>query len=269
MTLVRPITVDVVSLLGPGHQQHLLDLVRLFETHPQLNLKYQPAELWTTDEKSLRNGNAQAGFICGLLGLEHDHLDFLAVPVPLQERSKGQPVYFSDVIVHRDSIFDNLNDLAYAHWAFNDLTSLSGLAAPLSRLAQQSAPFGGRFTPSGSHLQSIQQVRAQQVDAAAIDSQVLSWVMQQQPRLRQELRIIESIGPFPAPPLAVHRNLDPRSRQVLQEALLKLHLTPAGQDLLHRSGFSHYQITHKDQYQILHKVASQASVLHHTGALHV
>lgn len=269
MTLVEHATLEVVSLLGPAHQQHLLDLVKHFQIRPRLRLKYQPGELWTTDEQSLKNGNAQAGFICGLLGLQHDHLDFLAVPVPLQGRAQQQPVYFSDVVVHRDSIFDRLEDLQYAHWSYNDLASLSGLAAPLARLSSLPVPFRGYFTPGGSHLQSIQRVLTQEVDAAAIDSQVLSWVMQQQPRLRRELRIIDSIGPFPAPPLAVHRDLDPHTRKALLDELLHLHTTPAGQQLLHRAGFSHYQITTKDHYQQLHRVAQQAQTLHNEGAVHV
>ncbi|GGJ29239.1 phosphate/phosphite/phosphonate ABC transporter substrate-binding protein [Deinococcus roseus] len=261
-------TVELVSLLGPNHQQHLIDLVNHLNATTSLSLKYQPGELWTTHEKSLKSGNAQAGFICGLLGLQHEHLDFLAVPVPLAPRAKGQPVYFSDVVVHRDSIYDQLSELTQAHWAYNDPTSLSGLAAPLAQLSRLGAAFTGDFTPSGSHLQSIQQVLTQQVDAAAIDSQVLSWVLRQQPRLRQELRVIASLGPFPAPPFAVHQNLDPEVRQELQKALLNLHRTVSGQKLLDEAGFIHYQLTHKDQYQPLLEVTAQAQILRDRGVVH-
>src|SRR5689334_24788976 len=53
-------------------------------------------------------GEADAGFICGLpyIQLRDQHepsIELLAAPVLSGERYGGKPIYFSDVIVRRDS----------------------------------------------------------------------------------------------------------------------------------------------------------------------
>ena len=50
----------------------------------------------------------------------------IAAPVLQGERYGGRPIYFSDVIVHRDSDARSFMDLRDRSWSFNDPLSQSG-----------------------------------------------------------------------------------------------------------------------------------------------
>ena len=76
-------------------------------------------------------GEIDAGFICGLPYVQLTRLapapvELLAAPVLRGERYAGRPIYFSDVIVHRDSPIRTFADLCGRSWAYNDPHSHSG-----------------------------------------------------------------------------------------------------------------------------------------------
>ncbi len=79
------------------------------------------------------------------------------------------------------------------------------------------AEFFARCLKSGSHLRSLELVASGEADAAAIDSNVL--------RLNpgENLRVIESWGPFPIQPVVVRRGIDDAMRQRISHALLTMH----------------------------------------------
>ena len=70
---------------------------------------------------------------------------------------------------------------------------------------------------SGSHLKSLEMVRDGEVDAAAIDSNVLRLVG------GKNLRVIETWGPFAIQPAIVRAALDAREKERIARALLTLH----------------------------------------------
>ncbi|WP_084571240.1 phosphate/phosphite/phosphonate ABC transporter substrate-binding protein [Deinococcus misasensis] len=254
----------LVSLLGPGHQLHLQHLVSHFEANSS-QLFENPSHLhWHIQHRQLASGQAQGGFICGLLGLHTPDLEFLAAPVPLDSRAEGKPVYFSEVIALRERSLQ-AKHLHAAHWAYNDPTSLSGFAAPLKWLTS-TGNFTGTWTPSGSHLQSMEWVLAGQVDVAAIDSQVLWWALQHNPEWKKHLCSLLTLGPYPAPPFVVHCSLPEHQKKDLLQGLLELHHTPQGQQVLSDAGFSHHQPVHKSQYHSLFAFQTPENLLLTEGA---
>jgi phosphonate transport system substrate-binding protein len=128
-----------------------------------------------------------------------------ALPVPLDARARGRPVYFSDVIVPRDGA-PSFEALRGGRWAYNDPCSLSGWFALKARVGDVSAYFR-EVVQSGSHLASIRLVAEGAVDAAAIDSTVLSWVLAAEPALREQIRIVASWGPHPIQPVVARAGL--------------------------------------------------------------
>src|SRR5258708_39390882 len=74
---------------------------------------------------------ADVAFLCGLLYVrlmeqKMPPVELLAAPVLQGARYAGRPIYFSDVIVHRDSRFHTFADLRGARWAYNEINSHSG-----------------------------------------------------------------------------------------------------------------------------------------------
>src|SRR5262249_19385251 len=66
-------------------------------------------------------------FVCGLAyvvwGKETEPL---VAPVLTDKRCRGEPIYFSDVVVHRDSRFHSFADLRNTTWVYNEPYSQSG-----------------------------------------------------------------------------------------------------------------------------------------------
>jgi ABC-type phosphate/phosphonate transport system substrate-binding protein len=53
-------------------------------------------------------------------------VELLAAPVMAGTRYAGRPVYFSDIVVHRDSAARSFADLRGARWAYNEHRESAG-----------------------------------------------------------------------------------------------------------------------------------------------
>jgi phosphonate transport system substrate-binding protein len=187
----------------------------------------------------LRDGSVDVAFLCGLPYVRlcrerSDMLRPLAAPVLDGARYGDRPVYFSDVIVRRDSPFRSFGDLRGQSWAYNDPDSLSGCLLVRHHLLQmgETEAFFGRRTFSGRHQESIRQVRTGEVDASAIDCQVLGVERLRNPDLAGEIRVIATLGPSTIP-LVVATARVPEAVQVrVRDALCALGGDPVSRGVL-------------------------------------
>lgn len=148
----------------------------------------------------------------------------VAAPVLQGARYRGQPIYFSDVVVHRDSPYRRFADLRGATWAYNDQDSHSGYNITRFTLMQmgETQGFFGRVTETGYHQRSIQMVADREVDASAIDSQVLAVELRDNPKLAARLHVIDSLGPSTIQPVVVSSVLPDALKSSIRDALLAL-----------------------------------------------
>jgi len=189
------------------------------------------------DDEPFTRGAVDLGFICApslpFLNATRRVVELLPLPVPTDGRAGGRPVYFADVVVRADSPWQSFDELRGRRWAYNDRNSKSGWFSMLGRITPEAPErFFGEVVAAGSHLRSLELVKRGDVDAAAIDSNVL--------RLNGsgELRVLESWGPFPIQPVIVRADLPAETRRNLAERLLTLHERHG--DALARFGFSHF-----------------------------
>jgi phosphonate transport system substrate-binding protein len=167
------------------------------------------------DEEPFTSGRADIGFVCSpTYRWLRPKVELLPLPVPLDGRASGRPVYFADVVVRAHSKSRSFEELRGGVWAYNDRNSRSGWFAMLERGGHG---FFSEFVASGSHLESIEMVRAGEADAASIDSNVL--------RLHgaKGLRIIESWGPFAIQPVIIRSGVGADDKRRVADALLTLH----------------------------------------------
>lgn len=181
---------------------------------------------------------ADIGFLCApsLLWLEEQgSAELLEVaPVHNDPRNGGRPVYFAEVVVASHARAQRLEDLRGARFAYNDDVSLSGYFSVLERLSEagEDASFFGAYVHAGSHLASLEQVAAGLADVAAIDSHVLELVRERDPKIREHLRVIETLGPFAVQPVVARVGLDPALRTAVAAALSDMHEMHAARSLL-------------------------------------
>jgi phosphonate transport system substrate-binding protein len=153
-------------------------------------------------------------------------MEVLAAPVLAGERYAGRPIYFSDVVVARDSPFHALSDLRGRVWAYNEPFSHSGYLTVVHELVRmgENLSFFGPVVEAGFHSEALRLVADGRVDGAAIDSQVLAIALRDDPPLATRVRVIGSIGPSTIQPVVASASrLSADDRAVLREALLGLH----------------------------------------------
>jgi phosphonate transport system substrate-binding protein len=144
-------------------------------------------------------GQAEVSFLCGLAYIElvrqGEPIEPIAAPLLHRERYRGRPVYFSDVIVRRDSPLRSFADLRGRSWSYNEPYSHSGYGITCYHLVRlgETNGFFGRVVQAGWHERSIRLVHSGAVDASAVDSQVLAVALRDQPGLAAGLRVIDSL----------------------------------------------------------------------------
>jgi phosphonate transport system substrate-binding protein len=216
---------------------------------------------WQERERMLDDGRAQIGFICGLLYTRKvERLELLGAPVMRDARYQGRPVYYSDVVVRSDSPYQEFSDLREARWGYNDPGSFSGYAALRARLAAlgATAAFCGSMVESGAHTQSLRLVLDGQADAASIDSTVLDMERAREPELAERVRVIESIGPSPIPPVVVRRELPNTLKRGLRDALLQMHEDEQGAAILSAGMAARFVPAHDADYDDIRRKAGLA-----------
>ena len=199
---------------------------------------------------------ADVGFMCApsfvwLRELRPPPVELLGVaPVFEDDRNLGRPVYFCDVVVRRDGPLRTFPELEGGSWAYNDTCSLSGYYSLIEKLTQvdQDESYFDQMFCSGSHLNSIEAVVNGDVDAAAIDSNVLRIRLKEVPSLREQLRVIESWGPFPIQPVVVRSAVLPEVKEGLRAALLSTREDPRTRRLLDRFDLSRFVAVSPEDY---------------------
>ena len=154
----------------------------------------------------------------------------VAAPVLSGKRYEGRPVYFSDVIVPRDSDARSFLDLRGRSWAFNEPLSHSGYGITRHHLLQlgETNGFFGDVLEAGFHETAIRMVADGRVDGSAIDSQVLAVAMRDDPSLREGLRVVDALGPSTIQPVAVSRRVPEALRNAVRDTLVSMADDPRG-----------------------------------------
>ena len=221
---------------------------------------------WEEREALLDAARIHLCWICGLpYAWKADRVDaaveLCAVPVMSGERYGRQPVYFSDVIVRRNSSFESFADLRGSSWAYNEPRSHSGhnvVRHHLARLGHRSGYFG-RVVESGAHQTSLRMIVNGEIDASAVDSTVLEAELRRSSRLAADIRVIATLGPSPMPPWVVLKSLPEAVRTSIRTALLEMHSDDDGMQILHGWGISRFVVSEDGDYDALRHMERDAA----------
>lgn len=162
-------------------------------------------------------------------------MEVIAAPVLIGDRYEGRPVYFSDVVVSASSAATSFDDLRGGAWAYNEPFSHSGYLVVLHHLLSigEGAGFFGRWVEAGFHSTALRMVADGRVDGAAIDSQVLSIELRDEPELADRVKVIGTIGPSTIQPIVTSASrLSSAERDEIRAALLDLGSNPRARALL-------------------------------------
>lgn len=229
-----PLRVAIAAVISPkatlDAYKPLLDYLGARLNRPvQLIQRNTYAEI----NELIRSGGADLAFVCGGAYVEGQRdfgMELLVAP-----QVRGQTVYYSYIIVPRDSPAQSLADLRGQTFAFSDPLSNSGYLFPtyrLSQMGQTAASFFRSTFFTYSHDNSIKAVAAHLADGAAVDSLVYDYAVARNPTDSSRTRIIEKSPAYGIPPVVVHPDLDPALKAQLQAVLLNMHTDPQGRQAL-------------------------------------
>jgi phosphonate transport system substrate-binding protein len=221
---------------------------------------------WQDRESLLDAGKIHVAWICGLpyvwkADRPHPGIELLATPVMQGAHYEDRPVYFSDVVVRRESEFRTFADLRGASWAYNEPGSHSGynvVRYHLAVLGEASAYFG-QVVESGAHQVSLQMILDGRIDASAIDTTVLEQEIRRDPAIRSRIRVLERLGPSPMPPWVVLRSLPPDLGSNLRALLLGMHQDPQGQAVLAKGHMARFAPVKDSDYNAIRHMAKLAA----------
>jgi phosphonate transport system substrate-binding protein len=181
----------------------------------------------------LESREIEAAFICSgpyVSGHKKFGLELLVAP-----QAYGKTVYYSYIIVPRESSARSLDDLRGKSFAFSDPLSNTGKLVPeylLARKGESSKTFFKKTVFSGSHDKSIIAVADGMVDGAAVDSLIWEYLNKIKPELTGKTRILLKSDPYAIPPFVVHPSLAPALKEKLRTILLSAHTKPEGKKIL-------------------------------------
>lgn len=176
------------------------------------------------------NGQTDVAFLCGLLYVHMVRrsdcpIEAIAAPVVQGQRYQAQPIYFSDVVVQRESPYNAFADLQGCTWAFNEPASHSGYNIVRYSLIEQGKDISyfGAMLETGAHMASLQAVLEGKADATAIDSHVLDVLLTRNKYVDEQIRVIAMLGPTTIPPVVIAKRIDEDVKQRIRQVLYSMH----------------------------------------------
>jgi len=205
---------------------------------------------------------ADVGWVCGLMHVCEQAeggwpYEALAAPVMAPRRYERQPCYFGDVVVSVDSHANSLADALHGQFVMNEPESLSGHVMVTDELRS------GRYTSteladavlSGSHTNSLRHVAADPTAYACIDSTVVDMLRSRRHPILDEIKVVASLGPYPAPPFVVRRGISLELRWELLRAIKSFVASPAGRKLLYSWNVADIVQVDDSEYDVLRRAA--------------
>ena len=216
-----------------------------------------PTELVVGDSHDMFDAlQPDVAFICGLpyvLMIDQPRsipIELLAAPVLQGKRFGGKPIYFSDVIVKQDAAYSSFADLRGRSWAYNEMVSQSGYGVTRHRLVTmgETNGFFSEVIHAGWHQKAIQMVVRGEIDATAIDCQVLAVEMRDHPELAQQIKIIDALGPSTIQPVVARASLPETLKQDIRAVLLEIGDDPTAREVLSRGFFDRFVAVNDPDY---------------------
>lgn len=238
-------TLHAVTFLAPN----MLPVYRFMFDHLSRKLGYDiDLTVGSLDYREV--SHCDLTLICGLPYILYPTLEALVAPVLEGQRFQNRPIYFSDVIVRRDSPFQTFADLRGHSWAYNEPLSQSGYGITRYHLVKmgETQGFFSQVVEVGFHQKAIQMVRHGTVDAAAIDAQVLAIELREHLQLAEKIRVIDSLGPSTIQPLAAASHLPKSLKDDIRAVFTELHHDPASRSYLGQGFIDHLAAVNDSDY---------------------
>ncbi len=219
------------------------DLLRYIQDKIGEKIEYVDRESYAEINEMLKTGKLEAAFVCSgpyTEGKKQFGLELLVAP-----QVYGSTVYYSYILVAKDSPLHSFEELQGKRFAFTDPLSNTGKLVPTYMLAKMNKTperFFKEVIFTYSHDKSIKAVAQGIVDGAAVDSLIWEYLNVTNPEFTSKTRILKKSPAYAIPPVAVPQNLDPALKDKLKRAFLNAHLDAKGQEILKKMNIDKFVV---------------------------
>lgn len=243
-TAVKPLTqkeeakvrIAVGGMITPKEgNAYYRDLLRYIEEKISEKVQYVDREGYAEINEMLKTGKLEAAFVCSgpyVIGKKEFGLELLVAP-----QAYGESVYYSYIIVAKDSPYRSFEELRGKKFAFTDPLSNTGKLVPtymLAKMNETPETFFSVVIFTKSHDKSIKAVAQGIVDGASVDSLIWEYFNATNPEFTSKTYILKKSPPYAIPLVAVPENLAPELKSKLKQVFLNAHLDPKGQEILQK-----------------------------------
>ena len=214
---------------GYAYYKRLLDYIGKRLT---LKVNFVDTKTYSETNSLLKDKKIDMAFVCGGPYVEgHDEfgLELLCAP-----EVDGKAVYYSYIIVGKDSGIEKLEGLRGKKFAFADPMSNTGKLIPTYILKEEFGQtpdiFFKEYLYTYDHDKSIKAVAYGIVDGAAVDSLIWDYMDKKGAGFTKQTRIIRVSEPYGIPPVVARPGLELAPK--IKEILLNMHKEQEGLDIL-------------------------------------
>lgn len=181
----------------------------------------------------MKSEDVDAAFVCSgpyVAGHKEFGMELLVAP-----QAYGETVYYSYIIVHKDSSIKSFGELRGKRFAFTDPKSNTGKLVPTYMLAKMNETpdtFFEKYIFTQSHDKAIKAVAQRIVDGAAVDSLIWEYANRTNPEFTSKTKIIKKSPPYGIPPVTVRRGLNPELKEKLRQIFLNAYKEEKGREIL-------------------------------------
>jgi phosphonate transport system substrate-binding protein len=258
-----PLRVAIAAVISPqGALESYTPLLHYLESKLGRPVERIQGSTYAETNEVLQSGLVDIAFVCTgayIKGSAEFGMEILAVP-----EMDGESVYYSWVIVPANSSAQEIEDLRGSTFAFTDPLSLTGWMYPnylLLQRGQRSEAFFSQTFFTYSHDRAIHAVAEGFAEGAAIDSLIFNYLIEREPSIADQVRVIHRSPAFGMPPVVVNPRIEPELRAELQELLLNMPGDPDGLAALEALGVDRFVLTEDDLYKSAREVEAKLLLL--------
>lgn len=219
-------------------------------------VRFFPVQSNAAQIEAMRAGRLHvAGFNTGSVPLAVNCAGFR--PLAMMARADGTFGYEMELLTHRDSDIQSVDDIRGRSLAFTSPTSNSGFKAPSVLLEAEfglvaEEDFDVVF--SGRHDNSILGVLQRDYEAAAVANQVIDQVLARGVGSREELRVLYTSVSFPTTAYGVSNRLDPELADAVAEAFRTFPWDGSALDEEFQEEDGFIDITYEEHWEVIRTI---------------
>lgn len=234
----RPIRIAIATVISPnetiGYYRNIAQYISKQIGRPTVLVQRK-----TYEELNMLMSNGEADIAFMSTGAYSAYRGLTEIEILAMVEYENTTFYDAQIIVHKDSNINSIDDLKGKSFAFTDPLSYSGHMAIVQLLKEKDTrpeKYFSRYIYTYSHDKSIWAVANKAAEAASIDSMIIQYGMTNNKELTDKIRIIRTIGPNPTGPVVVRENINNEQKEQLRQVFLNMHkssqLMPSLQGLL-------------------------------------